>query len=81
MPRKRLAPARYSTGTGEGHHPADPKDIFRQQYFECLDVIIAFTKDRFDQPSFHILKQLESLLLKAARKEAYSEELKFVLMI
>ena len=72
MPRKRLAPARYSKGTGEGHHPKD---------LECLDLIIAFIKDRFDQPSFCILKQLESLLLKATRKEAYSEELKFVLMI
>ena len=60
--------------------PADPKHLFRQQYFECLDLIIAFIKDRFDQPSFNILKQLESLLLKATRKEAYSEELKFVLI-
>ena len=35
----------------------------------------AFIKD---QCSFHTLKQLENLLLKAARKEDYSEELKYV---
>ena len=78
LPRRRKTPARLEIGTGESHHPADPKEMFRLQYFECLDLIITFIKDRFDQRSFHTLKQLENLLLKAARKEDYSEELKYV---
>ena len=78
LPRKRKTPSRLDTGTGEGHYPSDPKQLFRQQYFACLDLIIAFIKDRFDQPSFHTLKQLENLLLKASRKENFSEEMKYV---
>ena len=78
LPRRRKAPARLEIGTGVGHHPTDPKESFRQQYFECLDSITTFIKDRFDQQSFHTLRHLENLLLKAARKEDYSEELKYV---
>ena len=78
LPRRRKAPARLEIGTGVGHHPTDPKGSFRQQYFECLDLITTFIKDRFDQQSFHTLRHLENLLLKAARKEDYSEELKYV---
>ena len=64
LSRRQKAPARLEIGTGVGHHPTDPKESFQQQYFECLDLIIAF-KDRFDQHSFHTLKHLENLLLKA----------------
>ena len=42
LPRRQKAPARLEIGTGIGHHPTDPKESFRQQYFECLDLIIAF---------------------------------------
>ena len=79
LPRRRRAPARYSTGTGESYHPTDPKELSRKHYFECLDLVISFIKNKFDQPSFHHLIYLENLLLKSARREYYSEELKFVL--
>ena len=79
LPRRRKTPARFAVGTEAGHHPASPKELFRQQYFECLDLIIVFIKDRFDQPSIHTLKNLENLLLKSARNEDYSEELEYVL--
>lgn len=42
FPRKRKTPSRLEIGTEEGHHPTDPKGLFRQHYFECLDLIIAF---------------------------------------
>ena len=69
LPRRRNIPARFAVGTEAGHHPASPKELFRQQYFECLDLIIVFIKDRFDQHSIHTLKNLDNLLLKSARNK------------
>ena len=79
LPRKRKAPARFEVGSSSGHHPETPKEMFRQHYFECLDLIVNCIKDRFDQPGYRVLKNLEDLLLKAARNEDYTKELDFVL--
>ena len=59
LPRRRKTPARSAVGTEAGHHPASRKELFRQHYFECLDLIIVSIKDRFDQPGIHTLKYLE----------------------
>ena len=53
--------------------------MIRQHYFECLDLIVNCIKDQFDQPGYRVLKNLEDLLLKAARNEDYTTELDFVL--
>ena len=66
-------------GSSEGYHPATPKDFYRQHYFECLDLIINHIKDRFDQPGFSVLRNLEDFLLKVAWNEDYETELGFVL--
>ena len=66
LPRTRTTPARLGTGSSEVYHPTEPKDLFRQQYFECLDLVTAFKKERFDQPSFQTLTKLDNLLLKSA---------------
>lgn len=79
LPRKRKAPARFELGSGIGHQPNTPKDLFRQDYFECLDFIVACIRDRFNQPGYGVLKNLEGLLLKATRNENYDIELDFVL--
>ena len=42
-------------------------------------MIINHIKDRFDQPGFSVLRNLEDLLLKAAWNEDYATELEFVL--
>ena len=55
------------------------RDFYRQHYFECLDLIINNIKDRFDQPGFSVLSNLEDILLKAAWNEDYATELEFVL--
>ncbi len=60
------------------YYPSDPKEHYRKEYFECFDLIIAFVERRFDQPGMRTLKNLEDLILKAARKENYSEELKYI---
>ena len=79
LPRKRKAPRHLEVGSGEAFYPSTAKDFYSQQYFERLDFIFNAIKDRFDQPGYKILKQLENLLLKAARREEYKDELAFVI--
>ena len=64
LPRKREDPARFELGSGIGHHPNTPKDLLCQDYFECLDKIVACICDR--------LKNLEDSLLRTARNENYN---------
>ena len=68
LPRRK-APARYEVGTGDGHHPEIPKVLYRQYYFECLDLIVTFIRDKFNQPGYQTQKNLENLLLKSVRNE------------
>ena len=75
LPRKRRAPERFRGGSGEAFFHDDPKQYYRAQYFEALDLVLNFVKKRFDQPGYAIYSSLESLLLKAARKEEFSTEL------
>ena len=79
LPRKRRAPARFEEGSSLGYQPTTPKDFYHQQYFECLDMCISCIKDRFNQPGYAALKNLEDLLIKAANNENYNSELEFVL--
>lgn len=79
LPRKRKVPRRLEVGSAEAFYPSTAKDFYSQQYFECLDFIFNAIKDRFDQPGYKTLKQLENLLLKAARGEEYKEELSFAI--
>lgn len=79
LPRKRKAPCHLEVGSGEAFYPSTAKDFYSHQYFECLDFIFNAIKDRFHQPGYKTLKQLENLLLKAARGEEYKDELAFVI--
>lgn len=59
--------------------PNDPKEHYHKEYYECFDLIVAFIEKRFDQPGMKTLGNLENLILKAARKESYEEELKYII--
>ena len=78
LPRRR-APTRYELGSNVGSYPVTSKAMYRRHFFECLDLIITFIRDRFNQPGYRTLKNLEGLLLKSARNEDYQNELDFVL--
>ena len=78
LPHCRKWPSRYEEGTSTGDYPSDLKDLFRQQYFEVIDLIIACINDRFDQPGYKIYRQAEELLLKSCKKEPFQSELDFV---
>ena len=80
MPRKRKMPKRFQTGAAEHFFPQSERDMYRQQYFEAMDLVINCVQNRFDQPGYKVLRNVEELLLKSVRSdfEDYSEEFTFV---
>lgn len=73
LPRKRKTPARFQLGDGDYHFPASPKDHYRSQYFEALDLAMATIQDRFNQEGFKMLCKVEQLLMKACAGENFVE--------
>ena len=78
LPRKRKRPGRYEDGQAQPYFPSTPKSLYQTVYLNALDAIIACIEARFDQPGYLILRQLESLLIKAVNKEDFSSELESV---
>ena len=78
LPRKRKAPKRYDSRSCGSDPPASVQDYYRPIFFEVIDLICCSIQTRFDQPGFQVYSQLECLLIKAANKEPYLEELQFV---
>ena len=58
---------------------SDVKDYYKAIYNEALNKIVEFIGDRFNQPGFETLKNLECLLLFAASGKKYDEYLKYIL--
>ena len=75
-PRRRKRPARYEEGSAPHEFHSTVKQFHHPIYYEALDFIVQTIKDRFDQPGYRVYQCLENLLLKAARQEDYSIELK-----
>ena len=63
LPRRRKTPRRLETGNGEPSFPDSPKDLYRQVYFEAIDLVVNAIKARFNQPGFQVYRNLEELLL------------------
>ena len=79
LSRKRRVPPGQEVGCSVGFNHETVKDLYRQQYYEILDFTISAINDHFNQPGYHILVSLENLLMKAARREDYQEDMKVVL--
>jgi len=75
LPRKRKTPRRFEVGEGDSSHSSTVEDHYRKLYFEALDLAINCIQDRFNQPGYKLYQTLEELLVKAANKEDYSEQL------
>ena len=63
---------------GQSHLPDSPRDHYRQENYNVIEVLTSSLRDRFDQPSFLVFQNLESLMIKAIKDENFSCELKFV---
>lgn len=78
LPRKRKAPAKIQIGATQGTFHESPVDLYRQKYFEALDLIINTITDRFEQSSFKAYSKLENILLKTLRGENIEEDLEYL---
>lgn len=71
LPRYRRAPKRLDDGSNP-HRYDNPKDYFKQQFFEALEQAVGTLENRFEQKNMTIVKEIESLLLNAANGELFS---------
>ncbi len=78
LSRKRRTPACYDVGSAPAEFHAISELYFHQIYFEAIDLLVEAIGDRFDQPGYRTYQHLETLLLKAMKKEDYQYELDFV---
>ena len=69
---------RLDPGRAEDEFPDSPKMLYRQLYYQALDLITLSINDRFNQPGYKIYQQLEDLLLKAIHKEDFESSLSVV---
>ena len=78
LPRKRKTPRRYEEGNAAPEFHDDPKALFRQQYYEAVDLAVNCIEERFKQPGYEVYKNLEQLLLKSCKGEDAATEFDFV---
>ena len=78
LPRKRKVPRRYEQGAGKAEFNATAKDLYRQVYFEAIDLAVTSINDRFDQPGYKVYSNVEQLLFQACSGVDYEDEVKFV---
>ena len=73
LPRYRKMPRRLDDGE-QPHCYQGPKERYRHIYFEVLELAYGEIERRFKQPDFHIIQNLESLLIKVANRETVQPE-------
>jgi len=56
--------------TGEGFFPSSVAEIYRPLCFEAVDLAMAAIKDRFDQPGYRVVRNLEDLLTNSSNLES-----------
>ena len=72
---RRKTPKRFETKVGEGDFPEDVDTRYRQIFYEALDLITFAIESRFQQPGYKVYCHLEDVLVKAANKDNYEEDL------
>jgi len=63
MSRNFLVVAKGLEGTSEDDFPSYPKDLFRQQYYEAIDLATACINEQFYQLGYKVYQQAEELIL------------------
>ena len=59
----------YNSSETSSHHPECPRDHHRVLFYEAVDALVSSVQERFNQPSFLIFEQLESLFIKTLKGE------------
>ena len=79
LPRKRKAPSEIVFGKAPHENPETPADDYRVKFFEGLDLVVNCVEDRFNQKDYHMYATCEQLLIKAVKKEDFSDEISEVM--
>ena len=79
LPRKRKMPARYRDEQNGPDFPQTPKEHYHKIYQKAIENSENCLEERFNQKGFEMYVQLQNLLLFAADKQDYEQELKQVL--
>jgi hypothetical protein len=58
-------PERYQSGS-DGYHPQTAQDKFRQVYYQFIDAAVACITQRYENPAYQLLSQIESVLIRCA---------------
>ena len=51
-------PKRFEPGNAPPEFPTLAKNLYRQQNFEALDLVVNCVKDRFNQPGYQVYRHL-----------------------
>ena len=57
-------PKRFDTRKALPEYPTSVKDMYRQHYYEALDLATTSITERFDQPGYRTYQHLEDMLVK-----------------
>ena len=68
LPRKRKLPRRLDHVSSAAHQHLSPKEMYRQTYYEAIDIVAEEVKRRFDQPDICLIRDIENHLLKCANE-------------
>ena len=79
LPRQRQVPRRIDDGA-QAHQFTTVEDYFRKQYFEVLDLLSGELDNRFQQPSFKFLQEMECILIKSCNGECIKPSEEFCSM-
>ena len=78
--QQQKCPARDAEGRAPPEFHSTAKEFYQPIYYEALDLLVQTIWDRFDQPRYRVYQCLENLLLKAAKQDKFSEELKLAVI-
>lgn len=78
LPWERKVPKCFEQGDAPAEFHSTPKSHYRQVYYEALDLLVQAIDDRFNQSGYRTYYCIEALMLKAVKKENFSEKLKAV---
>ena len=68
-------PRRFGEGNAPAEYSSSLKVMYRQVYYEALDLATNSILDRLDQPGFRLYSNVEQLLFKACDGDKYEKEL------
>ena len=72
LPRQRKSPRRLDNSASSLYSfPATSEDYYQQIYFEAIDLIVNYIKDRFDQLGYKIFQNVQNVIVQVVNSEEY----------